>query len=80
MITSSHNPFQWNGVKFKASYGGSGKPSMIAAIESYLGKPLAHAPVAAKIERVDFLPAYIKKIAGFVDLHKIAASGFQARH
>ena len=77
MITSSHNPFQWNGVKFKASYGGSGKPSMIAAIESYLGKPLAHAPVAAKIERVDFLPAYIEKIAGFVDLHKIAASGFK---
>lgn len=77
MITSSHNPFQWNGVKFKASYGGSGKPSMIAAIESYLGKPLACAPVAAKIERVDFLPTYIEKIAGFVDLNKIAASGFK---
>ncbi len=77
MITSSHNPFQWNGVKFKASYGGSGKPSMIAAIESHLGKPLAHASVAGKIERVDFLPAYIEKIAGFVDLEKIAASGFK---
>jgi phosphomannomutase len=77
MITSSHNPFQWNGVKFKASYGGSGKPSMIAAIESHLGRPLARASVAAKIERVDFLPAYIEKIAGFVDLEKIAASGFK---
>ena len=77
MITSSHNPFQWNGVKFKASYGGSGKPSMIAAIESHLGKPLARASVAAKIDRVDFLPAYIEKIAGFVDLEKIAASGFK---
>ncbi|HEY5253332.1 MAG TPA: phosphoglucomutase/phosphomannomutase family protein [Acidobacteriaceae bacterium] len=77
MITSSHNPFQWNGVKFKASYGGSGKPSMIAAIESYLGKPLPQASTAAKIEHVDFLPAYIEKIAGFVDLHKIAASGFK---
>jgi phosphomannomutase len=77
MITSSHNPFQWNGVKFKASYGGSGKPSMMAAIESYLGKPLACASVAAKIERVDFLPAYIEKIAGFVDLKKIAASRFK---
>ena len=40
MITSSHNPAQWNGVKYKASYGGSGKPSIIAAIESDLGKPL----------------------------------------
>ncbi len=41
MITSSHNPAQWNGVKYKAWYGGSGKPSIIAEIESYLGKPAA---------------------------------------
>lgn len=34
MITSSHNPYQWNGVKYKAFYGGSGKPSIIAAIEN----------------------------------------------
>jgi phosphomannomutase len=26
MITSSHNPAEWNGVKYKASYGGSGSP------------------------------------------------------
>ena len=77
MITSSHNPFQWNGVKFKASYGGSGRPSMIAAIETHLGKPLQRASSSAKIESVDFLPAYIQKIAGFVDLDKIAASGFK---
>src|ERR1700744_3322462 len=36
MITSSHNPAQWNGVKYKAWYGGSGKPSIISAIESHL--------------------------------------------
>ena len=40
MITSSHNPAQWNGVKYKAWYGGSGKPSIIAEIESYLGQPV----------------------------------------
>ena len=40
MITSSHNPAQWNGVKYKAWYGGSGKPSIIAEIETYLGKPV----------------------------------------
>ena len=33
MITSSHNPAQWNGVKYKAWYGGSGKPSIMADIE-----------------------------------------------
>ena len=30
MITSSHNPAEWNGVKYKASYGGSGRPAIIA--------------------------------------------------
>ena len=33
MITSSHNPYQWNGVKFKAGYGGSGSPAIMALIE-----------------------------------------------
>ncbi len=75
MITSSHNPYQWNGVKYKASYGGSGKPSIMAAIESQLGKPLPLAATPASIARVDFCPSYIEAIAAFVDLHKIAASG-----
>ena len=75
-ITSSHNPYQWNGVKFKGSYGGSGKPSMMAAIESYLSKPLPRATSVGAITRVDFLPSYIEKIVGFVDLATIAASGY----
>src|ERR1041385_7086836 len=28
MITSSHNPWDWNGVKFKATYGGSATPAI----------------------------------------------------
>ena len=77
MITSSHNPAQWNGVKYKASYGGSGSPSIMAAIESTLGDPLADAAVPAKIEEVDFNPEYIAAIAQFVDLDAIRASGYK---
>ena len=33
MITSSHNPWSWNGVKFKATYGGSATPGIIKQIE-----------------------------------------------
>ena len=44
MITSSHNPAQWNGVKYKASYGGSGSPAIIQQIEQYLGADLPKAP------------------------------------
>src|SRR5580693_9987410 len=77
MITSSHNPAEWNGVKYKASYGGSGKPSIMAAIESYLEKPLQQAATAARIETVDFNPDYIAAIARFVDLDAIKASGYK---
>ena len=77
MITSSHNPAEWNGVKYKASYGGSGKPSIMTAIESYLGKPLPKAATPAAIEEVDFNPDYIAAIARFVDLDAIRASGYK---
>jgi alpha-D-glucose phosphate-specific phosphoglucomutase len=90
MITSSHNPAEWNGVKYKASYGGSGSPSIIASIESYLLKPLpAHLsddeavakmghPVRANlIEEVDFSPPYIAALEGFVDLKAIKESGYR---
>jgi len=29
MITSSHNPWNWNGVKFKAKFGGSATPRLV---------------------------------------------------
>ncbi len=74
MITSSHNPYQWNGVKYKAFYGGSGKPSIMAAIESHLDQPLAQAAKPAEIVEVDFLPSYIDAIRRFADLDMIAKS------
>jgi phosphomannomutase len=77
MITSSHNPAEWNGVKYKASYGGSGSPKIIAAIEGYLDKPLVGALTPAKIEDVDFAPEYIAALEAFVDLKKIKASGYK---
>lgn len=77
MITSSHNPAQWNGVKYKASYGGSGLPSIMTSIESYLGKPLAKSAKPAAIEEVNFNPEYIAAIARFVDLDAIRASGYR---
>ena len=77
MITSSHNPAEWNGVKYKACYGGSGKPSIMTAIESYLNQPLTKAAKAAPIETVDFNPDYNTAIARFVDLEAIRASGYK---
>src|SRR6478609_9325822 len=36
VITASHNPYQWNGIKYKASYGSSALPSIVAQIEQEL--------------------------------------------
>ncbi len=77
MITSSHNPFQWNGVKYKAYYGGSGRPAIIAEIEKELGKPLASAASPAKIEHVDFNTPYIAAICEFANLEAIRTSGLK---
>ncbi len=77
MITSSHNPAQWNGVKYKGWYGGSGKPSMIAEIESMLGQPVARAEQPAAIEEVDFLPPYLAAIESFTSLDALAKSGMK---
>jgi phosphomannomutase len=77
MITSSHNPAEWNGLKYKASYGGSGSPSIMTAIEGYLGKPLAKSATPAAITDVDFKTEYVAAIARFVDLEAIRASGYK---
>jgi phosphomannomutase len=77
MITSSHNPAQWNGVKYKAWFGGSGSPTIISAIESHLGEPVPSAPEPAAIEEVDFITPYMAAIEAFADLDLIAASGFK---
>ena len=77
MITSSHNPAQWSGVKYKGWYGGSGKPSMIAEIESMLGQPVARTAQPAAIEEVDFLPPYLKAIESFTSLDALAKSGMK---
>jgi phosphomannomutase len=41
MITASHNPYAWNGIKYKASYGSSALPSIVAQIENELAVVLA---------------------------------------
>jgi phosphomannomutase len=77
MITSSHNPAQWNGVKFKAKYGGSGAPSIMKAIEQELYAGAAPKQEGGKVEQADFKPQYIKAITSLVDLDKIAKANFK---
>jgi phosphomannomutase len=77
MITSSHNPWNWNGVKYKASYGGSARPAIIKAIEAELQTPAPKAAKAASITQTDFKLPYIAAIKKFADLDKIASANFK---
>lgn len=56
MITASHNPYEYNGLKFKASYGGSASPEIVAEIEKYVepleksGRQFSKIPLSGKVE------------------------------
>ena len=78
VITSSHNPWNWNGVKFKAKYGGSATPGIFAKIEAELRAGAApKAATPAKITVADFKQPYIEAITKFADLDRIAKAHFK---
>ena len=71
MITSSHNPWDWNGVKFKASYGGSASPAIIKKIEALIDTKHIEGSGGSVVE-ADFKTDYIAAVKDFVDLKLIA--------
>ncbi len=86
MITASHNPPQFNGLKIKMGYGGSARPEDVAEIEKELAKLLdagqltvdVPAEIEDQVERRDLRPAYFDGLRGMVDLELIARGGFKA--
>jgi alpha-D-glucose phosphate-specific phosphoglucomutase len=88
MVTSSHNPWNWNGVKFKAKFGGSATPAIMKSIEDELGAAPSGSPpthpqrtrisgAPAKIEEVDLKPAYVEAVSQFADLDLIRRANFK---
>jgi len=77
VITSSHNPWNWNGVKFKGKFGGSGTPAIMQGIEAELHAGAMPKGTKAAIEEVDFKQAYIKTICRFADVELIAKANFK---
>lgn len=76
MITSSHNPWNWNGVKYKAGYGGSATPAIIKSIEGALDSAKIERP-GGKVISADFKTPYIAALKKFVDLDAIKKPGFK---
>jgi phosphomannomutase len=79
MITASHNPYPWNGVKFKASYGSSASPAIVAQIETELKKVLSGGspplpPRKDLIHSLDVRTPYLETLEKLVDWERLRAA------
>jgi len=77
MITSSHNPWNWNGVKFKGKFGGSATPAIMKRIEEEMAAGAMPKGVNAAIEEVDLKQPYIAAVCAFADLDLVAKTDFK---
>ena len=80
MVTASHNPYIWNGIKLKATYGGSASPEIMKRVETYVpaedpGKASTSASKSAQIETADLVTPYLDRIRTLVSLERIRESG-----
>ena len=77
MVTSSHNPWNWNGVKFKGKFGGSATPAIMKRIEEELALGAIPQGNKAAIEEVDLKQAYVVAVCAFADLDLIGKTKFK---
>jgi len=88
VITSSHNPAQWSGFKFRPEYAGSAPPEVLAQIEAHIPEavasgaverlPLPEAKARGLVETFDPRPPYRRQVAQLVDLDFLRAAGLRA--
>ena len=82
-ITASHNPFEWNGVKVKAHFGGSAPPATYAAIAASADRPLPDRP-GGDVALTDLVGPWAEAVGQAVDLAAIRTAGlkvlFDAMH
>ena len=82
VVTASHNPSSWNGIKYKASYGSSALPSIVAQIEVELSKVLAKdlGPLPARkelIHSLDPIEPYLATIEKLVNWQRLRDAKFR---
>ena len=77
MVTSSHNPWNWNGVKFKAKFGGSATPAIMKKIEEEMSAGAMPHGAKAAIEEVDLKTPYVAAVCRFADMDLIGKTKFK---
>jgi phosphomannomutase len=82
VVTASHNPYRWNGIKYKASYGSSALPSIVAQIESELDGVARHGvpplpPRKDLIQPLEPRAPYLATIEKLVDWQRLRDAKFR---
>jgi len=77
MVTSSHNPWNWNGMKFKGKFGGSATPAIMKRVEEELRAGAMPQGTKAAIEEADLKAPYVAAVCRFADLDLIGKTKFK---
>lgn len=73
MISASHNPPDYNGIKIKASYASTADAGITKSVESFIGKnevkslPLKEGLSSGTVEMADLKSDYIQFISSYID-------------
>ena len=73
VITASHNPPEWLGLKIKGPFGGSVEGDFTQRVERRLAAGGVTVPIAGPTERFDALGAYVGGLRAKVDTEALAA-------
>jgi alpha-D-glucose phosphate-specific phosphoglucomutase len=82
VVTASHNPYSWNGIKYKASYGSSALPSIVSQIEDEL-RHLSESPVPPQPSRKDLIHSieprapYLDTLEKLIDWKRLREAKFR---
>lgn len=69
MVTASHNPPQYNGIKFKPEFASSAPPEVTESIENFLSSHYENPTTpTSKLETVDLKTPHLERIKEIVDL------------
>ncbi len=86
VVTSSHNPASWNGIKYKPDYAGSASPEVVAELEAPLQDilsreiprmPLDTARSRGLFESFDARTPYLEGLSKLVDLAPLRSAGLR---
>src|SRR5215210_5749656 len=78
VVTASHNPAKYNGLKFKAWYGGSALPETYEAISASLGQ--RHTRDGGSLSEENILDDYVEAVRGQLDVALLRSAKLSILH